>query len=228
MAALFSPQTIDFLWNLRFNNNRDWFQAHKPVYEEHLLEPIRTLGNRVYDAVHSAHPELGLNLHISRIYRDARRLYGRGPLKDNLWFTLEQPSDAHLARPGFYFTIHPDRYGFGMGFYEARAATMQAFREDVDRNPQRALALAQRLETQDTFSLAGPLYARSKGGPGGILDGWHNRRVLGLEFESPPDEGLFSASLADRMIAGFEFLIPYYQWLYGIAVRAEADGLDNR
>ena len=105
MAALFSPATIDFLWALRFNNNREWFQEHKPTYEEHLLQPIRALASAVYDAFTDAHPDLGLNLHISRIYRDARRLYGRGPLKDYLWFTIEQPSADHQARPGFYFTI---------------------------------------------------------------------------------------------------------------------------
>ena len=228
MATLFSPQTIDFLWGIRFNNNREWFQANKPTYEEHLLQPIRALGNKVYDAIVDAHPGLGLNLHISRIYRDARRLYGRGPFKDHLWFSIEQPSKEGLWRPSFYFTIGPERYGYGMGLYDARAATMQAYRQDIDRNPQRALELAERLQTQNTFVLSGPLYARSKGGPGGILDSWYNRRVLGLEFESAPDECLFAEDLAERMIAGFEFLMPYYEWLFGIVSRAEADGRDDR
>ncbi len=228
MATVFSPQTIDFLWGLRFNNNREWFQANKAVYEEHLLQPIRSLGNQVYDALAEAHPGLGLNLHISRIYRDARRLFGRGPFKDHLWFSIEQPSREHPARPGFYFTIGPEHYGYGMGFYEARAATMQAYRQDIDRNPQRAADLALRLETQNVFQLCGPLYARSKGGPGGILDPWYNRRIIGLEFEAAPDEALFSEGLAAHMLEGFEFLLPYYEWLFGIASRAEADGRDDR
>ena len=25
----FTPAAIDFLWGIRFNNNRDWFQEHK-------------------------------------------------------------------------------------------------------------------------------------------------------------------------------------------------------
>ena len=29
---------------------------------------------------------------VSRIYRDARRLHGRGPYKDHLWFCVERPS----------------------------------------------------------------------------------------------------------------------------------------
>ena len=30
------------------------------------------------------------------------------------------------------------------------------------------------------------------------------------------------------MIAGYEFLMPYYEWLFGIVSRAEADGRDDR
>ena len=25
----FAPETFDFLWGIRMNNNRDWFEAHK-------------------------------------------------------------------------------------------------------------------------------------------------------------------------------------------------------
>ena len=25
----FTPETIDFLWGIRMNNNRDWFLEHK-------------------------------------------------------------------------------------------------------------------------------------------------------------------------------------------------------
>lgn len=228
MATQFSPETIDFLWALRFNNNREWFQANKATYEAHLLEPIRYLGRTVHDAFQKAHPELGLSLHTSRIYRDARRLYGRGPLKDHLWFTLEQYTEDHYARPGFYFTISPDSYGYGMGFYDARAATMQLFRADIDHAPEKARSLAEQFATQDKFILSGPSYARSKGGPGGILDSWYNRRTVSLEFEHTPDEDLFSPSLAQKMTEGFEFLRPYYEWLLRIAMQAEADGRDDR
>ena len=225
--SAFSPETIDFLWALRLNNNREWFQANKSTYEAQLQQPIRQISTQVYDVVNAAHPGLSLNLHISRIYRDARRLYGRGPFKDHLWFTLERPAEDHSAQPAFYFTISPDRYGYGMGFYDARAAVMQVYRADIDRAPQKALALAERFAAQDRFQLCGPLYARSKGGPGGLLDPWYNRRSIDLGYEHAPDAALFSSDLAQEIIDGFEFLMPYYEWLSGIAARAAADGRDD-
>ena len=35
----FSPETIDFLWGIRMNNNREWFLPHKQQYIDALYEP---------------------------------------------------------------------------------------------------------------------------------------------------------------------------------------------
>ena len=37
----FSPKTAKFLRDLDKNNTREWFQKHRPEYEEHLMEPAR-------------------------------------------------------------------------------------------------------------------------------------------------------------------------------------------
>ena len=40
----FTPETIDFLWGIRMNKNRDWFQDHKKQYVDTLYEPMKVLG----------------------------------------------------------------------------------------------------------------------------------------------------------------------------------------
>lgn len=84
----FSPETIEFLWGIRFNNEKSWFEAHKQDYLTHLYQPMKELGADVQDKMLERFPKSQLNLKISRIYRDARRLFGRGPYKDHLWLTL--------------------------------------------------------------------------------------------------------------------------------------------
>ena len=90
----FSQEAVDFLWGIRFNNERGWFEARKEEYLTLVAGPMRELGEQVHAAVEEEFPKLGLNLHVSRIYRDARRLYGRGPYKDHLWFTLRRQSNG--------------------------------------------------------------------------------------------------------------------------------------
>ena len=35
----FSPETVDFLWGIRMNNNREWFAENKKNYVNYLYEP---------------------------------------------------------------------------------------------------------------------------------------------------------------------------------------------
>ena len=44
MFTGFSPETIDFLWGIRLNNNREWFEAHKKQYQTTLYEPMKAAG----------------------------------------------------------------------------------------------------------------------------------------------------------------------------------------
>ena len=39
----FSEQTVDFMWGIRFNNERAWFEAHKAEYLEHFYNPMKEL-----------------------------------------------------------------------------------------------------------------------------------------------------------------------------------------
>ena len=75
----FSPETMDFLWGIRFNNNRAWFAEHKQQYQTALLEPMKALAAELQPSVGD-----GLRLHVSRIYRDMR-MHPSTFYKDSLW-----------------------------------------------------------------------------------------------------------------------------------------------
>ena len=44
----FSDATIDFMWGIRFNNERSWFQAHKEDYVNCFYEPMKELNAALY------------------------------------------------------------------------------------------------------------------------------------------------------------------------------------
>ena len=170
MFTGFSDATIDFLWELRFHNERPWFLEHKQVFLDTLDRPMKALAADVTAALEQAYPDRKWYLHVARIYRDARRLHGNGPYKENLWFTLRCDSSRGPEIPAFYFEITPHNYSYGMGFYWAKANTMACFRRAIDADPLPLTALAERLNAQDTFVLTGQDYARAKGNPGALLE----------------------------------------------------------
>ena len=54
----FSQGTLDFLWGIRFNNERSWFLAHKDSYLTLADQPLRELGVQVHSAMEQAFPHL--------------------------------------------------------------------------------------------------------------------------------------------------------------------------
>ena len=132
----YTQQTVDFMWGIRFNNERGWFLEHKDDYINTFLTPTRDLGEQVYDAVHALLPDEPLMLKVSRIYRDARRLFGRGPYKDHLWWCIRTGDKDWTGRPTFWFELGPDYYSFGLGFWSPAAALMETYRKQIDAHPE--------------------------------------------------------------------------------------------
>ena len=213
----FSQEAVDFLWGIRFHNERAWFEAHKEEYLTLVDRPLRELGAQAAQVMGEKYPKLGLGLKVSRIYRDARRLYGRGPYKDHLWFSLRRFGEQEGAVPCFYFELAPEYYSYGVGAYDPSPLTMTKLRARVDRDPKPLEKLARRLNRQTEFVLEGELYKRPKGDPGPLLSPWYNRRQITLASDHNCEGVLFTPQLADQVLQGFCFLEPYYCWLQSLA-----------
>ena len=207
----FTPQTGEFFWELSFNNERPWFLAHKEQFEEVVNRPFKALSADTLRLMRERCPERRFEAHNSRIYRDARRLFGRGPYKDNLWFVIYQEEQRNLG-PAFWFEIGRTGCSAGMGFWDASPAMMESFRRQIDANPARFERLLD--DIGPDWKLWGQPYKRPKGERGERVDPWYNRRNIsaGREWDlGGPEEGEdFPAALA----ALFMRLLPLFDFCY--------------
>ena len=218
----FTDETVDFMWGIRFNNDRTWFEANKQTYLDHFYRPMKELGDEVYDHIDAQLKDYGLIGKVSRIYRDARRLHGRGPYKDHLWLSVEQPGDQWTARPCFWFELAPESWSYGMGYYMAKPLTMAKLRARMERDPVEMLKLTRALERQEEFILYGQEYKKPKpGAPDPLLEPWYRKKNFSIVHEEPLTEELFSRDIAERLKAGYDFLIPYYR--YFVTLDGDAD-----
>lgn len=217
----FSERTIDFLWNVRFNNNREWIAAHKQEYREDLLEPLKALANEVQTAMAERFPEELFCSHVSRIYRDARRAHGRPPLKEELWFSIFGGGDRSVNRPEFYFAVNPEGYNFGLGIWSATPTDMARFRQETMENPQKLTTLVKNFQKQDIFSLGGPDYAKSKGEVDPLIRPWFQKRSIYFDCTRAYDALVMSKDLVQELVADFTILLPIYQHFDAICCRGE-------
>ncbi len=223
MAAFqgYTQETVDFLWGIRFNNDRTWFQAHKEQYQRQLLEPTRALAEQVYEGLRQKLPDEPLLVKVSRIYRDARRLHGRGPYKDHLWFSVRTGDQDWTGRPTFYFEIAPDYYSYGLGFWEAPPIVMERFRRRALEKPQELEKLVKAFRRSGRFQLVGQEYVRDKGAPNELLRPWFQKKQLVLQFERPLDERIFRPELAEELIRELGELVPFYHYFNSLCLQVD-------
>lgn len=221
----FSPKTSEFLWDLAFNNERPWFLAHKEEFEEVLNRPFRSLANDTFALMQQRFPRLECELHIARIYRDARRLFGRGPYKDHLWFSIKCDPKL-LSGPMFWFEIGAADYSYGMGFYDASAQQMECYRRLIDANPARFERIIRSVERGGEFTVSGEEYKRPKAEKDEPIARWYNRKRIAAECSRDFDEALYDPELPQKLVESFAKLMPLYDFcteFYRMAASAQEE-----
>ncbi len=206
----FTQATSDFLWDLAFHNERPWFLEHKEQFLAVLKEPFDALGRETLELVRARHPDRPWQLHVSRIYRDARRLFGRGPYKDHLWFTVWSGVERRDS-PAFWFELSASSYEYGVGFWAPGTEEMEAYRTYIREHPAEMEKLARRLERQKTFRLIGEDFKRPRGDVGELLNPWYNKKWVGLDAEFDFGGDALSPELPRILADGIDFLLPYYE-----------------
>ena len=212
MFSGFTPRTIDFMWNLRLNNNKAWFEANKDHFRQDFQTPMKELGADVFERISADHGNHGFIHKVSRIYRDARRVRDGEPYRCNLWLSIERPSEEWTSTPVFWFDLSPESWSYGLGYYQARPITMAKFRARIDRDPAKFESLIAPLKSQDEFTLDGEEYKRRKEAPSPGTEDWYNKKSLDLSHVQENSDELFSSKLADRIVNGYKFLMPFYDY----------------
>ena len=207
----FQPEASNFFWELCFNNDREWFYAHKEQYDILIGTPLKELARDTCDELTVRFPEKDLKLHVSRIWRDARRLFGRGPLKENLWFSIEQAgTDAAAA---FFFELRPAMFSYGLGFWCPRTEQMDSFRKGVAANPAEFERLATKVGKMKGFCLGGEMYKRPKGDFGETVNAWYNRKWTNVVHEENFGGDLLTPYLPKKMADAYTDLMPMHDYL---------------
>ena len=145
----FSPETMDFLWGIRMNNERDWFLAHKHEYTQYLYEPMKALGNEVFQPFQEVP---GLELKVSRIYRDAR-MHPATPYKESLWFCIRRHVEIWGQHPALFFELRPEGASYGFLLWQPRPDAMERFRRDLAARPDCFPALLKKAQADSGLRL---------------------------------------------------------------------------
>ena len=205
----FSPETVDFLWGIRMNNNREWFLDNKKNYTKYLYEPMKALGAELFQPFLE---KSGNVLKVSRIYRDAR-MHPPEPYKESLWICIRQDVEWWAENPCLYFEINPEGVDYGFFIWKPRTATMEEFRRYISAFPDEFLKLIADTEAATGQKIHADCYKRPKPCENPELMPYFAwRGQIGCTRHEDFSEATFGPELGIRVAEFFRQLTPLYDY----------------
>lgn len=129
----FSKEAIEFLEQVKQNNNKVWFDAHYDFYQQEILEVSRDLVEDMGEQLQHIAPGINVvpkvNGSIYRFARDARFSKDKTPYKTHLSYLFWQGNLKRTKCPGFYLSIRPEYIQIGVGINHFTPEYLQAWRQ---------------------------------------------------------------------------------------------------
>jgi uncharacterized protein (TIGR02453 family) len=217
----FTKKTLRFFQELAANNNREWFNAHRRDYDEHVLEPARAfvlaMGRQLQHLTPGIRVSPRPDGSLFRIYRDTRFSQDKSPYKTHMGIFFWEGNGPRMESSGYYFHLEPPQLMLGTGLYAFSRTQLTVFRRavlDPDYGPELAAAL-KKIGTLPGVSLGGEHYKRLPPGtdPGqanaGLLR--HNGLYAGWETNVP--DAFYSPALIGYCLEKYRPLEPLHRWL---------------
>ena len=205
----FSPETVDFLWGIRLNNNREWFLEHKKEYVQHLYEPMKALGKELFQPFVDRPGDL---LKVSRIYRDAR-MHHPLPYKESLWICIRRDVEWWAENVCLFFEINPDGIFYGLCWLRPRVSALADFRKRIADRPDAFLELIRSTEEAVGQPIRAELYKRPKPTDNPELErffAWKGQIACTRSIAPGPE--IFGPELKTEVADFFEKLTPLYEY----------------
>lgn len=117
----FPKEALAFFRGLSRNNDREWFQPRKQIFEDQVRAPMLALVEALNAEFAKFAPEYinDPKKAVYRIYRDTRFSSDKTPYKTHLAAIFPRRGGEKHSTPGFYFHISHKQVGVAGGLYHA-------------------------------------------------------------------------------------------------------------
>jgi uncharacterized protein (TIGR02453 family) len=183
-----SKETLQFLKDLKENNNRDWMQDNKKRYQaakENAQEFVTALINRIADFEPSVMMLEAKDV-MFRLHRDVRFSKDKTPYKTHFSAAISKGGKKSDSA-GFYFQISPDKFWMAGGVYHPEKERLFHLREELAENGGEFLSIMNDKDFSSTFTFWGDQLKRI---PKGFdkedpMEHWIRHKDFLVQHEAP-------------------------------------------
>lgn len=130
---MLEPQTLKFLTQLKKNNNKPWFDAHRADYEAARIDFQNFIQLVIDDLGRKDTTIAGISARdcLFRINRDVRFSKDKSPYKANFGASIKG-GGKKSPFAGYYFHLEPGQSFVGGGLWMPENTTLKNMRQEVD------------------------------------------------------------------------------------------------
>ncbi len=229
----FDKKALTFLSDIRKNNDKEWFEAHRTEYDNLILNPSRAFVEEMGEHLQALEPSINfspkINKSLYRIYRDTRRMgANKVPIKHRIGFIFWQGSGKRMQSSSFYLHFSPDELMVATGVRWFEKPMLDAYREYIKDDTKRS-------ELQEILTT---IKAKGKGYT--HLEKGYKRYPRGFNAEmSNADLSLYKGmatfkvldpmaicdgeKLINSLYEIYEDMLPLHQFMYEVSLRIKED-----
>ncbi len=223
-----------FLKEIRKNNNKEWFEAHRGEYEKTILNPSKAfvveMGEHLLALEPTVEAEPKMNKSLFKMYRDVRRMgENKEPLKSKIGVIFPQGgwSGCRLQKSSFYMHFSPDELFVAVGVRWFNKPMLDAYREYI-RDDKRRTSLGGVLEKLNSlgYSTMGREYKKYPKGFSAEMQSVELSLHKGMATYKVLDPSIIEngEELINTLYKIYEDMLPLQQIMYEVSQRAKGDG----
>jgi len=162
MTPKLQKETLQFLTDLKENNDREWFNRNKDKYitaNENFIQLVEALINEISLFDKSVRGLEAKNT-IFRIYRDTRFSKDKSPYKTNFGaaFLLGKEKGPGIA--GYYFHLQPGNSFLAGGVHNPEPGEIKAVRRQISSNAEEFLQIINNKDFTNKLEIKGEKLAK--------------------------------------------------------------------
>jgi uncharacterized protein (TIGR02453 family) len=144
--------TLQFLADLKANNNREWFGNHKDRHDEARQDVLAFVGGIIKELAR-VDPTIPAGLNpkdcLMRIYRDIRFSLDKTPYKSNFGAGIS-PFGKNFNGPGYYLHISPEECFIAGGCWMPEKEQLKLIRQEIDYNGSDFRKILENFDSEET------------------------------------------------------------------------------
>ncbi len=209
-------KSLSFIRDLKNNNNKEWFHANRPRYDEakaEFLTLIETLVSEI-GLFDSEMGPINAKSTLFRINRDIRFSKDKSPYKTNFGSYIIK-GGKKTGNAGYYFHLDPAGTFIGGGVYHPEADILKKIRQEIYENPEEFREIISNKKFRNSF---GDMYDdQLKTAPKGYPKDFEHIDLLRYKSyivsRSFDEKAVISDNLVKETVESFRLMYPLVRFI---------------